>query len=114
MAGQEPIGWLHELVNRDKHRMPLLTIGQFDEVTVTFATPAIFADRVKEPSQLRLPRDATAPAGPTLQSDVQMKGEVAIYVTWQDVAMPHEPVDRALEQIVKAVADVVPRFDRFF
>ena len=114
MAGQKPIGWLRELVNSDKHRMPLLTIGEFDETTVTFATPAIFAHLVKEPSQLRLPRDATAPAGPPLQSDVQMKGEVAIYVTWQDVAMPRVPVDRTLEQIIEAVANIVPRFDRFF
>jgi hypothetical protein len=114
MAGQEPIGWLHKLVNRDKHRMPLLTIGQFDEMTVTFAASTL-TDFITEPSQVRLPRDATAPAAaPALQSNMQMKGEVAIYVTWKDVPVPSEPVDRTLEQIIKAVTNVIPIFDKFF
>ena len=48
-----------------------------------------------------------------MHSDVQMKGKVAFFVTWKDVPVPHEPVDRTLEQIVKTAADIVPRFDRF-
>ena len=49
-----------------------------------------------------------------IHSDVQMKGEVAIYVTWQDLTMPREPVERTLEQIVKTAANIIPRFDGFF
>jgi hypothetical protein len=112
-AGYESLGWLHELVNRDKHRMPLLTVGQFDEMTVTFATPAIFVDLTKEPSTLTIPRDA-ATQNPPMQSNVQMKGEVAIYVTWQDVLVPRVAIERTLEQIIERVANTIPRFDPFF
>src|SRR2546422_3438816 len=112
-AGYEPLWWLHELVNRDKHRMPLLTIGQFDDMTITLAQSPLYADLMSKPATFTIPRD-TATQHPPMQSNVQMKGEVAIYVTWQDVPVPSEPVDRTLEQIIETVANVIPRFDRFF
>lgn len=112
-AGYESLGWLNVLVNIDKHRMPLLTIGQFDKMTVTLATPAIFFDLVKEPSTITLTREA-ATSQPPMLSDVQMRGEITPYVTWKDAAVPRKPVELMLEQIVGCVAIVVPRFDRFF
>lgn len=112
-AGYESVGWLHTLVNRDKHRMPLLTTGEFDNMTITFGIPAIYHDITTEPSTILVPCNREA-ANVTMQSDMQMKGEVAIYVTWKDVPVPAEPVERTLEQIIKTAADVIPRFDRFF
>jgi len=49
-----------------------------------------------------------------LRSDVQMQGQTSFCVTLQDVSMPRVPVETTLEQIIKTVADIVPRFDRFF
>jgi hypothetical protein len=112
-AGYEPLRWLHHLVNNDKHRMPLLTVANFDNLIITISTPAIFQDLVSEPVALTIPRDDAAENGPPFQSNVQMKGEVALYVTWKDIAMPREPVDRTLEQIIKCVKEIIPRFDAF-
>jgi len=112
-AGYEPLWWLHELVNRDKYRMPLLTTGEFDDITITFATPPLYQDLIKQPATVTVPRNRQA-ATHTMQSNVQMKGEVAIYVTWKDISVPLVPVDRTLEQIIETVTNVIPRFDRFF
>jgi hypothetical protein len=113
-AGHESLGWLHELVNRDKHRMLLLTVGEFDDVKVTFRTPAIFTDDLtRDSATLSFPREYFATNQPPVQSNMQMKGQVAIYVTWQDLPVPREPVERTLEQIIETVAKVIARFDRF-
>jgi hypothetical protein len=112
-APDKPLGWLHELVNRDKHRMPLLTVGHYDEMTVTFTTPAIYADISGPTSSIVMPREPITGEPPALQADVQMKAEVAIYLAWKDVPMPREPVERTLVQIVKTVANIIPQFDTF-
>jgi len=39
--------------------------------------------------------------------------QATVCVTWQDTFMPPEPVERTLEDFVKIVADIVPRFDPF-
>jgi hypothetical protein len=113
-AGYEPLLWLNKLVNRDKHRTLLLTTGKFDHMTVGFSS---VYDQMRKSETITIPRDDLATkTQPALQSDVPMKGKVAIYVTLQNVLVPRkpEPVDLTLEQIVKCVADIVPRFDRFF
>jgi len=112
-TGYESLLWLRELVNTDKHRMLLLTTGEFDYMTVTLATPAIYQDLIKQPVTLTIPRSRAAKE-PPLQSDVQMKGEVSIYVTWADAALPREPVDKTLDDIVKCVATTTPKFDGCF
>lgn len=48
------------------------------------------------------------------ESQVQVDGQVAVFVSLQDSTVPIEPVDRTLEQIVKCVADIVSRFESFF
>ena len=112
-AGYEPLGWLHKLVNIDKHQMLLLTIGEFDDLTVTLAMPPLYQDLIGKPVTFTVPRHSITADSP-LQSNVQMKGEVAIYVTWKDVPVPHVPADRTLEQIIETVANIIPRFDEFF
>lgn len=112
-TGYESLGWLRELVNTDKHRMLLLTTGRFDEVTVTFAKPAIFFDLSKGPNTLTIPAGHLTAEGPRLQSNQQMEGKAAIYVTWQDALVPSVAVDQTLERIIECVAKIVPRFDEF-
>lgn len=109
-AGYESLGWLHELVNRDKHRMPLLTTREFHHVAVSFPSPLW-----ESTASIHLPRNQFTTDGRTaFQSNMQMYGKVAFYVTWKDIPVPLEPVERTLEQIIKTAANIIPRFDRFF
>jgi hypothetical protein len=111
-AGYEPLLSLQKLVNRDKHQTLLLTTGDFDHMIVEL-NPVY--DQMRKSETITIPRDDLATGNqPAFQSDVEMKGKAAIYVTWKDVSMPREPVDLTLEKIVKSVVDIVPRFDRFF
>jgi len=71
-------------------------------------------DQMRMAETITIPRDFATGNQPAFQSDVEMKGKAAIYVTWKDVSMPRERVDVTLQQIVKCVADIIPRFDRFF
>jgi uncharacterized membrane protein YcgQ (UPF0703/DUF1980 family) len=55
---------------------------------------------------------------PQLTSDpahyeTKVETQATVYVTWQDPFMPREPVQRTIEDFVKLVANVVPRFDGF-
>jgi len=112
-AGYESIWLLTQLVNQDKHRLLLTTIGEFDHMTVEFERSEIDGFQPKGP--MNLPRQYFATTGASaFQSDMQMKAKAAIYVTWKDVSMPREPVALTLEKIVKCVVDIVPRFDGFF
>jgi len=115
-SGDDTLLWLHKLVNTDKHRAPLLTVTELNYVTVTLATPAIYADVIKTPATFIVPGDkAIAMQGlASLRSDVQMEGQTSFCVTLHDVSMPRVPVETTLEQIIKTVADIIPRFDRFF
>lgn len=111
-AGYKPLWWLNELVNFDKHRMPLLTIGHIAGADMEILVrPAVnhmgWAKRVT--GVARLTTDGSIP-----RSDMEVDCQATVYVAWQDVAMPPEPVDRTLEQIIKTVANVIPRFDPFF
>jgi hypothetical protein len=113
-AGYEPIRLLAKLVNQDKHRLLLPTMGEVDGLTIEFAQSEVDGFELQRP--ISIPRKNLAAIGknPVFQSDMQMKAKAPIYVTWKDVSMPQEPLDRTLENIVKCVADIVPRFDSFF
>jgi hypothetical protein len=113
-AGYEPLWWLTELVNQDKHRMFLLTVGVVESVTVKLSSWPLGPLQVGEDTITIPGSDLAASGNPTIQSDMQMKAKPTIQVTWKDVPMPSEPVERTLEQIVKCVTHIVPRFDRFF
>jgi hypothetical protein len=45
---------------------------------------------------------------------VKVDGQVSVFVSLKDGAMPLVPVERELEKIVKCVADILPRFEQFF
>jgi hypothetical protein len=48
---------------------------------------------------------------PEHPSSVKVDGKVAVFVALQNAPAPLAPVERTLEQIVKCVAGIVPRFD---
>ncbi len=100
-AGYEALWLLHSLVNVDKHRLPLTVVGEFDRIELTV-------------SRLVLGPKGPPPPPPypgMFEPDVQT--QATVFVTWQDLTMPREPVEKTLEDMVKRVSTVVPRFDRF-
>jgi hypothetical protein len=103
-AGYEPFLWLNQLVSRDKHRVLLPTAGEVNNLIITFAPSPLFP----QGETVTIPRSNLKTIGMiAMQSDMQMKGKVSIHVTWKNIPMPDEPVDRTLEQIIKCVADIV-------
>jgi hypothetical protein len=118
-TGYEPMGWLEELVNEDKHRLPVLTIGHLVSADVD-----VFMKNNGEYGLVGQTGNSLAflgfPAGylPTQTPDnrgyMQVKGKATGFVAFEDVTMPREPVDRTLEQIIETVSNIIPRFDCFF
>lgn len=107
-AGYEPLWWLHELVNADKHRAPRLT--------TTYAP--VFAYQIDErgtvlPLPHWGPERETKPTPAELEA-MQVEHQVALQVTLKDVLVPRESVDLTLQKIIETVANVIPRFERFF
>jgi hypothetical protein len=115
--GYKSLWWLHELVNEDKHRMPLLTVGEVRTAHVVIGK----GDYVHRMYFGRIPDDGrvtfqTSPPPPSKQPDAAMdvRAEAGVSVMWKDVTLPRESADRTLEQIIKAVTNIIPRFDAFF
>jgi hypothetical protein len=101
-GGYHPLWLLSLLVNSDKHRLPVLTRGGLRGVTVV----------IQHIGPAALPADSNSSASEKKQP-VDMHAQLALFVALQDPAMPREPVERTLENIVKDVADVIRRFERF-
>jgi hypothetical protein len=117
VSGNDSLRWLYELVNTDKHRTPLLTIGSFSAAQIEIRDykgqnwlirSDIIKDGVtlntKDPDLLQFVREN--PANVNVQASVQ--------ITFEDVAVPLVPADATLEQIIETVANLIPRFDQFF
>jgi hypothetical protein len=49
-----------------------------------------------------------------LPRSVKVDGQAIFFVSLQNPLVPLEPVDRTIQDIVKCVADIVPRFDQLF
>jgi hypothetical protein len=113
-SGYEPLLWLHELVNTDKHRTPLLTLGVVQAAEVVM-TNGKWRGLVSGKSHRHGLTFKTDPAmlGALMNGTMKVDTQLAIDVTWKDLPMPDEPVERTLEKILKAVADIVPKFEAF-
>jgi type I restriction enzyme S subunit len=88
------------------------------------AVPPLAEQRriVTRVNELISTRVITIPRNPTFNAvltddpsyhEPQMNTQATVCVTWQDPFMPPEPVERTMDDFVKLVADIVPRFDRF-
>ncbi|HWE85810.1 MAG TPA: hypothetical protein VG267_12760 [Terracidiphilus sp.] len=106
--GYESLLLLHKLVNTDKHRMPILTLAYVP----FFAFSVDGAGRV-QPIAHWGPDRKTIPTPAELEA-MHMEHRASVTVTFQDKTMPREPVDRTLEDIIKTIADIIPRFEQFF
>jgi hypothetical protein len=106
-TGYEPLWWLHELANGDKHRMPSLTTGSAgDFFYVDFgAGEWLFPDFCHHLS---------TDGGESAEPNMKVKAQIPIYVAFEHSAVPQMPADEALTQVVKTVADVITRFEPFF
>jgi len=100
-AGYEPLSFFRELANADQHRLPLIIIGDIETISTRVITisrsPTFNLVLTDDPSY----------------HEPQMNTQATVCVTWQDPFMPPEPVERTMDDFVKLVADIVPRFDRF-
>lgn len=106
-GGYQPLWLLHLLVNIDKHRLPIVTFGQMGaaEFSIDLGQPKISATFPANPHKAALtPTDV----------NMYVQGQAAVYVAWGYEFMPDGPVERALEDIVKTVANGIQRFEGFF
>ncbi|HEY2838749.1 MAG TPA: hypothetical protein VGJ26_06360 [Pirellulales bacterium] len=137
-TGHEPLGLLNELVNRDKHRLPLLAIAHVETnkiavtidgaITLTIGFSDTLDGPLAAPVDLdsaegiairktidRVTREASSPGDPSQQPpNVKVDGDASVFVTLKDSPVPPEPVDITLANIFKCISDIVPRFDPFF
>jgi hypothetical protein len=113
-AGYDPLKSLRDLVNIDKHRMLLLCIGIFE----CSPTIKVFKDGILTHTgygrSLTVQHNAPGqPGGTEGRVHVEVEGEGTISIALKDVPMPTLPVCEFLNNIVKCVADIIPRFDPF-
>jgi hypothetical protein len=107
--GKESLFWLRDLVNKDKHRMPILTIGcipKADFLKVVHGVKTIIAANVSGALN-----HTDANIG---QTGVRVDCHPTIFVMLKDhPALPRIPVDVLLQQIIDCVANIIPRFEGF-
>jgi hypothetical protein len=96
----QPLWILHYLTNGDKHRLPVLTIGNIANTSITISRKTLPAD--------------SPPNSRFADGRMDVKGQATIMVAFEDSLVPHDPVDRTIENIVRCVEGIVPRFERFF
>lgn len=105
-AGYEPLAFLHALTNRDKHRLPLLTMIFGGHA---FARLMIGGQGGEAVTSLSFAK-WSFPEGWT-PSRMDMDIELAGIIAFCDPGMPREPIDVTLQNILVTVRDrVVPRF----
>ena len=112
VAGYEPMGWLHHLVNQDKHRSLTGILAFIVEARIAFrqGDSEFLSDRagiVGGGATFKTPPDVTAALD---RGEMQMQVQASALVTFSDVAMPLEPVERTMWQITQTVSEVIPRF----
>jgi hypothetical protein len=110
-GGYESLWWLHELVNADKHRMPHLTSGSSGEF--------IYAQIRGHDGKVHqifpaFDHDLDEDGGNTGYDKAKQELRIPVFVAFKDSVVPSDmPIHEALANIIKTVADVIPRFDPF-
>jgi hypothetical protein len=115
-AGNEPLQWLNSLVNTDKHRMILLTVGIVGSAQIVMWQPPDGIRRMVSGASIR--SGATFKTNPTMMAAIndgsmQVDVQATIDITWKDVSMPSEPVEVTLGGIVTFTRDIVEKLGRF-
>jgi hypothetical protein len=111
-AGQESLFALYHLVNQDKHRLPILALAKFDEGrwSLSVGNARIFGAGVSSMSLSAREAPFTVNDG----ANVKVQAKLTVFVAFANVAMAPVPVERTLQEIIKTIANVIPRFDPFF
>jgi hypothetical protein len=110
-GGYEPLRFLSKLVNTDKHRMPLLATSYIPMV----AWCAEAGGRITGIGMVPFGLDTETERSLRARlKEMGVEADFSISVAFKDVTMPRGPVDRTLEDILKTIADIIPRFDKFF
>jgi len=116
--GYGPLWWLYELVGADKHRLPLVTFAHLSgaEMRVFKEISGVFTalGHSVGASSFSLTDSTFVTEDPSIGHQMHVDCQAAVFVALQDVTVPRMPVDAALQQIVKCVANTVVRFDQFF
>jgi len=75
-----------------------------------------FRDPNRDPfAFIKAAQKAAAPGGAEQKpGNVKVDAQVTVFVSIKDPLVPPEPVDLALEQIIKCVSNIVPLFEPFF
>lgn len=131
-AGYEPLTTLERLVNQDKHCLLVVAVMCADVASVNvngLIRPSMRQITVHVQGFGTIIRTScnnnfavpTAPCnvapGQATASvragDVEVQGEIAAFVSLQDPTVPHMPVEILLEDVIKCVANIIPRFEPF-
>ena len=57
---------------------------------------------------------STPPPSEPQSREVKVDGQVSVFIALKDSLMPFVPIEGTLEQIIKCVANIIPRFETFF
>jgi hypothetical protein len=118
-TGYLPMEFLRRLVNADKHRSPLRVESHLGNVIIDFAGPTSYKAQyggsaiLGTGSHTRFRQHLSATGATFHAEQMYVNTQAGVYVALADRFMPREPVDVTLDEIIKTVADVIPRFDRF-
>jgi hypothetical protein len=108
-AGYEPLAQLFVLVNQDKHRLPLLLMGQVQSGDIGLLYRETEFKPVSSATTVTFntgdPR--LAPYDPR---EMKVNTQVTPFIAFQDASMPREPIEVTVERIAKCVGTVVSAF----
>lgn len=118
-GGDDQLCWLYDLVNTDKHRFPILTVGYFvaAQIEITgFQGRNLLLRSSTIHDGLAVKTETMSPELVEFLRDNPMNVNIqaAIDISTTDLPMVEAPLDWTLEEIIKSAANVIPRFDRFF
>lgn len=113
VSGNSSLQWLYELVNTDKHRTPILTIGSFEAAQIEVQNFRgknwlIRSDIIKDGVAIRAEPDMLEFVS---RNPMNVNVQASVQITTQDVTMPREPLERTLEQFIETSANLVRDFD---
>jgi hypothetical protein len=106
--GYEPLWLLFRMVNKDKHRLPLLVEAQIAEHTLLALgyTAAAGSGSLTIGTRTEPRESEGTPA-------VAAEAHLVSYISFDDPQIPSGPIEQMLGETVKCVATIIPRFDRY-
>jgi hypothetical protein len=112
-AGYEPLFVLYQLVNQDKHRLPVLAVGHMTPSDINVTVAGVSAVDAFTPQGATL-KTELLPKTPDDKREVEMYTHGTPFVALGDLPMPWEPVEVTLEKILVCVTDIFMRAHGFF